>query len=326
MNVLITSASRKVSLVRAFQAALSQEEVVGAVVAVDSSPLSPSLYIADDHYIVSRSTEPEFLTVMLHLCERLSVKLLIPTRDEELPFFAEHKELFAGIGTMVMVSDSDSVAICQDKKKFISFCKENGFQIPASWNSEDLPTDLSFPLFAKPRFGKGGSYTMKIDSAMELKTVLRKIPEAIIQEYIQDQEYTIDLFADFSGRVISVVPRTRMYIVSGESYISQTIKDHNLINESVRLASQLNLIGHNTIQCFFSDQKEIRFIEVNPRFGGGANLGFAAGAHTPAFLVKLLKGERLEPVIGEFRDNFIMLRYTDDLFLGTESLLRPVDL
>ena len=54
MNVLITSASRKVGLVKAFQQALT-EQGGGSVIAVDLSPLSPALYVADEHYLVTKS-------------------------------------------------------------------------------------------------------------------------------------------------------------------------------------------------------------------------------------------------------------------------------
>lgn len=125
---------------------------------------------------------------------------------------------------------------------------------------------------------------MRVDSEMDLRTALKRVPEAIIQEYVCDPECTIDLFADFYGRVISVVPRLRMRVVSGESFVSQTIKDYSLINQAIHLATQLKLVGHNTIQCFFSDRKEVKFIEVNPRFGGAANLGLLREPQRLCFL------------------------------------------
>jgi carbamoyl-phosphate synthase large subunit len=322
MNVLITSVSRKVSLVRAFQQALAQEGG-GKVIAVDESPLSPALYFADEHHLVPSSDWSEFLSVMLRLCEQLNIKLLIPTRDEELPFFAEHKGKFESVGTLTMVSNSDTIQICQDKRLFIKFCRENGFAIPKSYESVDLTANLGFPLFVRPRQGKGGRQTICAYSREELEVVLKQIPDAIVQEFTDAPEYTIDLFADFSGRVISVVPRERIHIFGGESFISRTSKNPALMQEAIRLAAKLGLIGHNTIQCFLDDNI-IKFIEVNPRFGGAAHLGFAAGAPTPLFLVKLLKGETLEPRVGQFKDNYFMLRYTDDMFLDKESLTNRV--
>lgn len=318
MNILITSISREVSLVRAFQQALAQEGG-GKVIAVDMSPLAPALYLADEYYLVPPSHKTEFLTVMLRLCEQLDVKLLVSPRDEELPFFAEHKEKFASVGTFVMVSDPAAIRICQDKKLFVKFCRENGFAIPKSYDGLDLPIDVEFPLFVKPRYGKGGRQAASINSREELEMVLEQMPDALVQEFVRAAEYTIDLFADFSGRVISVVPRERIHIVGGESYVTKTSKNPVLIQEATRLAEKLRLIGHNTIQCFYDDNI-VKFTEINPRFGGAAHLGFAAGAPTPLYLIKLLKGETLQPRIGQFKDNYVMLRYTEDLFLDAESL------
>ncbi|HEC35433.1 MAG TPA: ATP-grasp domain-containing protein [Anaerolineae bacterium] len=318
MNVLITSASRKVSLVKAFQQALV-EEGGGKVVAVDMSPLSVALYFADEHYLVPASHKPEFLEEILRLCESLEINLVIPTRDEELPFFSEHKEKFASVDSLVMVPDPATVRSCQDKKLFIQFCQENGFATPKTYEPEGLSIQTEFPLFVKPRHGKGGRRTIRVDSREELELALEGIPDAIVQEFVQAPEYTIDLFADFSGRVISVVPRERVRVFGGESFVGRTTSNPKLVQEAVRLARDLGLIGHNTIQCFL-DNDTVKFIEVNPRFGGGANLGFAAGAPTPLFLVRLLKGETLEPKIGEFNDNLVMLRYTQDLFLDSKSL------
>lgn len=318
MNVLITSASRKVSLVRAFQEALSHEGG-GKVVAVDTSPLSPALYFADEYYLVPPSHKPDFLAVMLRLCRQLGINLLIPTRDEELPFFAEHKQEFADLGCVVMVADPIVVRTCQDKKLFIEFCQENGFVTPRSYELEDPSVQIEFPLFIKPRHGKSGHHTIRVDSREDLELALGRVPDAIVQEFVQAPEYTVDLFADFPGNVISVVPRERIRIVGGESFVGKTTYNPKLIKEAARLARALGLVGHNTIQCFL-DGDAVKFIEVNPRFGGGASLGFAAGAPTPLFLIKLLKGEFLSPLLGEFKDNYFMLRYTQDLFLDSEAL------
>lgn len=317
MNVLITSVSRKVGLVRAFQKALS-DEGGGEVIAVDSDPLAPALYFSDKYRIVSPLASKEFLGEIFQICKDFNIKLIVPTRDEELPFFAGHKEKFFAMGVRVMVADPAVVKICQDKKAFIEFCRAKKFHVPRSHNVDAISIGSKFPLFVKPRTGKGGKNASIAYSKEELNFLLNKMPDAIVQEHIDSREYTVDLFADFSGKIISVVPRERIRIFGGESFISKTLKDWSLINECVNLSRDLGLIGHNTIQCFY-DKKSIKFIEVNLRFGGAANLGFHAGVHTPTYLIKLLKGEDVKPVIGEFKDNYFMLRYTEDLFLEIDK-------
>jgi len=49
-------------------------------------------------------------------------------------------------------------------------------------------------------------------------------------------------------------------------------------------------------------------------------LGFAAGADTPLYLIQLVKGKKLRSRIGRFKDNLVMLRYTEDIFIDEKKL------
>ena len=314
MNVLITSASRKVALVRAFRAALAREGG-GRVVAADVSPLSAALYEADQGVLVPRSDDPSFVPALLDLCTRHDVRLLVPTRDEELPIFAGARERFAAAGVAVMVAAPETIRRCQDKLAFLEFCEGHGFAVPRRLDREAARREL--PVFARPRVGKGAAGAVQVSTLAALETLAGDV---ILQDLVALPEFTIDLFADLAGRVISVVPRERVRIVAGESYVSRTARIPALIDAGSRLASALGLIGHNTIQCFFDGAAPL-FIEVNPRYGGAAQLGFEAGADTPWFLVRLAMGRPVDPCVGEFEDGLVMLRYTQDLFRTQAELL-----
>lgn len=318
MRILISSASRKVNLVRAFRDALAREGG-GAVLAADASPHAPALYFADERRIVPSIGSPEFIPEMLRLCAEAGVRLVVPTADEELPLYAEHRDAFEACGAAVMVSPIEAVRLCQDKRRFADFCLARGFAVPRILEPSALRDPSDFPVFLRPCRGRGSNGAVRADSRADLETELRRHPGALVQKYVSAAEYTVDLFADFDGRVLSAVPRERIRVFGGESFVGMTRRDPALIGEAVRLAEALGLWGHVTIQCFL-DGEAVKFIEVNPRFGGGASLGFAAGAPTPLWLVKLLKGERLEPRLGDFRDRYLMLRYTEDLFLSEEDV------
>ena len=320
MNVLITSASRKISLVKAFQRALA-EEGGGKVIAIDASPRSAALYVADESYIVPPGTGKDFIKIVHDICRKHDVHLVIPTRDEELPIFADEKDNFSDIGVTVMVPDLSVVLTCQDKHSFIDFCLNTGFCVPKTYSQDKLFPVPELPLFIRGRFGKGSNTAFRAETHGDLEYFLKKLEDPVVQECIEADEYTIDLFADFKGNIISVVPRKRLRIFGGESFVGITSKNWILINEAIRLAKALNLTGHNTIQCFLKDDK-VLFIEVNPRYGGGANLGFASGAFTPRYLVQMTAGKSLSPCIGEFKDQYLMLRYTDDIFLEEKEVQR----
>jgi len=309
MNVLITSASRKVSLVKAFKLALEQEGG-GDVIAVDADRRSAALYFADYHYITPLGLGDDYLKSVLAICLKHDVNLIIPTRDEELPFFSNNRHLFLAT---IMIPSTETIRICQDKHLFVDACKQFNISIPKTYINEN---DYAFPIFVRPRTGKGSNQTHRVDSKDELWYVLKEIEHPIIQEFIDAAEYTVDLFSDFSGKVLSVVPRRRLVVFGGESFVGKTVKNFPVIGASITLALALNLIGHNTIQCFDNDG-DIQFIEVNPRYGGGASLGFAAGAPTPRYLVRLMLGRDVETEVGVFTDGLTMLRYTNDLFKET---------
>lgn len=314
MNVLVTSASRKVALVRTFQQALAREGG-GQVVAADTSPHAAALYEADVGVLVPRSDDAHFIPAVLELCRERGIRLLVPTRDEELPIFAAHRSRFEGAGVRVMVGSEDSIRTCQDKSAFLAFCERHGFRVPATVPRGAAAARL--PVFARPRVGKSGAGAMTVSSAAQLEAL---DADTILQEVVQLPEYTIDLFADFDGRVISVVPRERLRIVAGESYVSRTARVPALIDEGVRLAQALGLVGHNTVQCFF-DGTAALFIEINPRYGGAAHLGFEAGAVTPWFLVRLALNRPVTPAVGDFQDGLVMLRYTQDVIRPESELL-----
>ena len=311
LNILITSASRKVSLIKAFQKALRREDS-GKVIATDANSRSAALYFADHIYISPQGLGNEFFEFILNLCIQEDIGLIVPTRDEELPAFADKKDFFESMGISVMIPTRVTVDICQDKKVFCDFCIHKGFSVPLLLLPDEV---LEFPVFVRNRVGKGCSAAFRCDSQGELDLLLATLDQPIIQEYIDADEYTVDLYLTLSGKVISAVPRLRVHTFGGESFIGRTSLHWHVIEESIRLGTTLGLRGHNTVQCFDHDGK-VKFIEVNPRFGGGANLGFAAGVLTPSYLIGEILGKTIKPGVGKFTPDLVMLRYTEDRFIA----------
>jgi carbamoyl-phosphate synthase large subunit len=319
MNVLITSASRKVGLVRAFMAAV-QGTGGGRVIAADITPLAPALYEADGGLLVPRSDDPGFVDAVLTICERERIGLIVPTRDEELPVFARARERFAAHGTAVLVSGTDAIAICQDKRRFASACAEAGLATPRVVES---PTADDLPLFIRPRSGKGGAGARIVRSQTQLNAALDELgDQAFSQELIGAPEYTIDVFISSRGEPITCVPRERILVIAGESYVGRTVRDERLGRATLQLLAAIGITGHATVQAFRRDE-EILFIEVNPRYGGAAALGFAAGARTPETAVREAMGERLVPRLDDYEVGLVMLRHADDRFVRTADLIGP---
>lgn len=317
-NILITSSSRKISLIHAFQKALKKLHLEGQVYIADTSSLSASFYISSKTVISPRTEDKRYLNWLITFCSKNKIRLIIPTRDEELTFFATHKNIFLSQGIYINICDKEIIRICRDKKAFYHYCQIKSFTIPEMFSKKDT---IRYPCFVKGRFGKGSKFAFKIDDEKQLKAFLLITPKVIIQEYLDWPEYTVDYFADFKGNPISVVPRERIFTVAGESFIGKTVKDKFIINQVIKLASSLKLIGHNTIQLFYNKKdKAIKFNEINPRYGGGVALSIRAGANTPMFLIRLINNLPIKYKMYDFKNNLYMLRYTQDVFVQEEDL------
>lgn len=321
VNILITSVSRKVWLVKAFEEALRQEGIGGKVISTDINNLSAGLYVSNRHYLVPPSPDQNFIPTILGICKKENIKLLIPTRDGELLLFAKNKEKFEKQGTHVMVSNPEIIEICNDKYRFYQFLTENNIPTPKTYISEQINFPfIHYPLLVKSRYGSGSKSVFKVKNEEELKFFINYVPNPIIQEFVNGKEYTIDLLTDFNGKILTVVPRERIETFCGESYKGETIKDIKMMQYAKNLAEKLGTIGHITIQCIKNDSG-IKFLEVNPRFGGGAILGIKSGANTPLLMLRLINGKRLRSQIGEFKESLIMIRYTKDLFIQNGEVI-----
>jgi len=89
------------------------------------------------------------------------------------------------------------------------------------------------------------------------------------------------------------------------------------MNESARLVQNLGAgPGVITLQLFLTADKKIKFIEINPRFGGGVPLSIKAGANFPKWILQELLGQQPNIRFDGFKDNLIMLRYDSEVWLS----------
>ena len=91
MNILITSAGRRVSLVKAFQHELIKLVPDGLVMTTDYNiKLSAACHISDKAFKLPLVTDPSYLNLLLEICLANDIKLIIPTIDTELLLLAKN--------------------------------------------------------------------------------------------------------------------------------------------------------------------------------------------------------------------------------------------
>jgi len=141
INVLITAASRRVPLVRAFRSAVRRFGG-GRVITTDINPLSPALYFGHKHHIVPLITDRNYIPIIESVCDAEEVNLIIPTIDDELPIFGRVLDRFAQLGITIAASSEQTSTTCNDKyATYLMSFKESIFAAEA----ELKPTRVEKP-------------------------------------------------------------------------------------------------------------------------------------------------------------------------------------
>ncbi len=320
-RLLFTCIGRRVSLLDRFRNSARDLGIGMHIIGTDSSPLSAALQLCDSKYVVSPVRHADYLDQILGLATRERVNLVVPTTDLDLKLLARSRSVFDAIGCCILVSRPEVIELCQDKRKAYRFLLENGFDTPFTLEAAEALSkrDFSYPCFLKPWDGHASRGTAKVENIRELEVMAGCIPNCIVQEFIEGTEYTCDVFVDFDMTVRCVVPRQRIETRGGEVSKGRTVRNEAIMSRTRDLVEALGAgPGVITIQLIVDDGGRIKFIEINPRFGGGVPLSIRAGADFPRWILEQLAGREPDIEFGRFKDNLTMLRYDSEVWIEPE--------
>ncbi len=290
IKILFTGVGRRIELLQAFREAalvLNKElKIYGA----DMAGTAPALAYCDYVRKVVAMKAPDYIDNLLDICKKDKIDLVVPTIDTDLLVLSENLERFEQIGTKVMISAPDKIRICRDKNNTSQFFVDCGLHAPMPVN-DWREYQAGYPAFIKPKDGSSSINAFKVENKEELEVYAGQIEDYIVQPFVSGREYTIDIFCDWDGEPISIVPRERMQVRAGEVLKTQIYMDQTMIDEAKALCKAFKPCGPMTVQLIRDEQGIDWYIEINPRFGGGAPLSMKAGARSVETILKLLEGE-----------------------------------
>ena len=329
MKILFTSVGRRVELMQAFRKAADELKSSGelkddlTIIGADITDTAPALYFCDETRIVPRIKDKSYIPVLLEICQEEAVDCLIPTIDTDLLLLAEKKRHFESIGTKVLISAANKVRLCRDKNFTADYFRSLGLKSPRPVNSvEKYESELEkgcvgFPAFIKPKDGSSSIDAYKVDNLEDLKLYAEKIGDYIIQPFIAGREYTIDIFCDYEGNPVYITPRERLAVRAGEVLKTKITQDDTMIAEMQVLISDFKPCGQITVQLIREETTgDDYYIEINPRFGGGAPLSIKAGADSAKAVIRMLNGEKLKYVEKAAKDGAVYSRFDQSICVG----------
>ncbi len=299
--VLLTGVGKRYALVSAF----AQHAVT---VAADPNPLAPAQYAAHHRRAVPLIDDPGYVPALRALCERFGVGAVVPLTDLDLEVLGRARE--EGL-LPAFVPDGDIARATFDKYETHLLLERLGLPSPPTV----LPGDPveSYPVMVKPRWGSGARSIHLAADAREAEFLAAYIREpAMLQRAMGGPELSIDCISDLDGRCLNAIPRTMLESRGGESIKGTVVADPDLIDLGRRVVEALGCRGPCTVQVFRDPELGLRITDVNTRFGGAcpAHLYAALPGRTyPELIVRMARGERIEPHVGEFRAGITFTRY-----------------
>lgn len=320
--ILITSAGRRVELLRTFRDAASSLGVAARLIACDVRPqLSAACHDADDAFTVPPAGDPGYADALLDLCRSQGVSLVIPTIDPELLPISEQRARFEAIGAWPAVSDPALVAMAGDKLATARFFTQHRIPGPRTETIESAladPGTWRWPVFAKAQRGSASRGAQIVATPARLG-LLEPDEPLVVQDLLAGEEYTVNLFFDRAGALRCAVPHWRIQTRAGEVEKGVTRRVAALQAIAERLAQVLpGPRGALCFQAMVAPDGTPSVIEINARFGGGYPLAHRAGAHFARWLIEERLG-RPASAGNAWRENLTMLRWDAATFVERDE-------
>ena len=246
-KILFTGVGRRIELLQAFRNAALVLNKDLKIYGADMTGTAPALAYCDYTRKVTAMTEPGYIYNLLRICKEDRIDLLIPTIDTDLLILSENKDLFEEAGTQVMISSADKIRICRDKTQTSQFFSDCGLKAPMPVN-EWKKYQAGYPAFIKERDGSSSINAFKVMNVRELEIFAAQIKDYIVQPFVEGREYTIDIFCDWKGELISIVPRERIQVRAGEVLKTQICMDEKMIAEANMICKAFRPCGAITVQ------------------------------------------------------------------------------
>lgn len=319
-NILITSVGRRVELLQAFRSEQQKLLPNSQILAIDYRPnLSPACQLADQAHSSPKVIDPKYIDFLLEYCGKYNVGLVIPTIDTELLLLAQHRKLFYEHGIELCISDVNLIEHCRDKRRTGSLFKQYSVKYPEIYSKDNL----HFPCFVKPFDGSCSIGAKHIPTKELLDDSTLTDDNMLFMEFIDKSysEYTVDAYFDKNSILKCILPRKRIEVRSGE--VSKGVTKNNFLHHDLikKFSYMEGARGCLTMQ-FFVNEKDDSYIglEINPRFGGGYPLSYAAGANYPAWLIREYILNEPVDFFETWEKDLLMLRYDAKILVHHENI------
>jgi predicted ATP-grasp superfamily ATP-dependent carboligase len=246
--------------------------------------------------------------ILLEFIKYNKIDLVMPVGTVSQKFFSEHRGTFSQ-ATNLFISSAEQLTLAMDKQKTYDFAASIGIPVPKTLypktfqEVEAFANEISYPCVIKWLYEVGGNI---VEYGQDKEDLLLKYADVcqrhsfndetglpMLQEYVEGKG--VGHFSLYqNGMPIHSYQHLRLRETppdGGASAAARTIADELLAEYSHRLLGALEWNGVAMVEFKRRSDGSLALMEINSKFWGSFDLGYAAGVNFPYEIVRLVQGE-----------------------------------
>lgn len=236
------------------------------------------------------------------------IDLIMPVGTESQKFFSKHRASFDAVSNL-FISTEQHIALAMDKQRTYDFAESIGVPIPKTIypksvsDLEEIATKITYPCVIKWLYEVGGNI---VEYGYNKEDLLAKYMN-ICQRYGFDEQSGLPMIQEYiTGKGVGHFALYRDGVPlhsyqhirlreappnGGASAAARTIKDQQLAEYSHRILKALKWNGVAMVEFKQRADGSLVLMEINPKFWGSFDLGFAAAVNFPYDIVRVVQGD-----------------------------------
>ncbi len=327
LNLLFCSAGKHGQIIKEIKESLG---VKTKVVATSHNAYTPSLYCADKYYILPDVKSDEYLTKLIKICEIENINAITTMLDVETEILSKNRKIFEDKGIIVFTPYYETAKICLDKYEMYKAFVAKGIKTILTYeNINDFEKGrklgkIDFPVFVKPRKGRGSVGARKIENSTKLLEAYNDDNSLIIQEYISGDDIDVDVYVDaINKQLVSTFSKNKILASIGGTIQSYSFICNDLNNFIKQITDKFEFIGPVDMEFFKNNNKYI-LTEINPRFSAAVLNAFGCGVDFAKLMYNNVNNISNPTEIGNYDENIVMMKYDSAVIINKDELAQEV--
>lgn len=253
-------------------------------------------------YCRDKTYSEQWVERVQEVIRKHQIDIIMPVQMESFPIFTELQDVLPKKVALVPLPEMDSFKIASNKWFLAKHLEQNGIPGPRTslFKTSQKSLDLEFPCLLKPMTDTGGGEgIIKFSSLEELRQYLleKKEEDAImIQEFMEGDPIGCNVLC-MEGKVLAYTIQ-KGYLFESNPFSPKVgvsfFKDKKVLHVITKLMETLHWNGVANIDMIYNyNTKDLKILEINPRFWLGLDVSALAGVNFPYLYLLLGLGNSI---------------------------------